>query len=69
MNTLALATANDHVGVNAVALTVLIALFTLVTVMGFMASKWRPLRHGEPGRMGSRRSQLRDLGHLVPARR
>jgi SSS family solute:Na+ symporter len=41
MNTLALATANDHVGVNAVALTVLIALFTLVTVMGFMASKWR----------------------------
>ena len=41
MNTVALATANDHVGVNAVALTVLIALFTLVTVMGFMASKWR----------------------------
>jgi len=41
MNTLALATANDHVGVNVVALTVLIALFTLVTVMGFMASKWR----------------------------
>ena len=41
MNTLALATANDHVGVNAVALTVLIALFALVTVMGFMASKWR----------------------------
>jgi solute:Na+ symporter, SSS family len=41
MNTLALATANDHVGVNAVALAVLIALFTLVTVMGFMASKWR----------------------------
>lgn len=41
MNTLALATANDHVGVNAVALTVLVALFTLVTVMGFMASKWR----------------------------
>src|SRR5664279_3240603 len=41
MNTLAQATANDHVGVNVVALTVLIALFTLVTVMGFMASKWR----------------------------
>jgi solute:Na+ symporter, SSS family len=41
MNALALAAANDHVGVNAVALTVLIALFTLVTVMGFMASKWR----------------------------
>jgi SSS family solute:Na+ symporter len=41
MNTLALAPANDHVGVNVVALIVLIALFTLVTVMGFMASKWR----------------------------
>jgi solute:Na+ symporter, SSS family len=41
MSTLALATANDHVGVNVVALIVLIALFTLVTVMGFMASKWR----------------------------
>src|SRR5665213_1975915 len=41
MNILALATANDHVGVNVVALTVLIALFALVTVMGFMASKWR----------------------------
>src|SRR5450631_4148484 len=41
MNILALATPNDHVGVNVVALTVLIALFALVTVMGFMASKWR----------------------------
>src|SRR5665213_2673734 len=41
MNILALATANDHVGVNVVALTVLIALFALVTVRGFMASKWR----------------------------
>src|SRR5664279_3698674 len=41
MNTLALVTANDHVGVNVVALIVLVALFTLVTVMGFMASKWR----------------------------
>ncbi|MGZ4587372.1 MAG: monocarboxylate uptake permease MctP [Mycobacteriaceae bacterium] len=41
MNILALATANDHVGVNVVALTLLIALFALVTVMGFMASKWR----------------------------
>jgi SSS family solute:Na+ symporter len=41
MNAFALATASDHVGVNLVALTVLIALFALVTVMGFMASKWR----------------------------
>ncbi|MDA8436396.1 MAG: sodium:solute symporter family protein [Actinomycetales bacterium] len=41
MNTIALATTGDHVGVNGVALAVLIALFALVTVMGFMASKWR----------------------------
>jgi SSS family solute:Na+ symporter len=41
MNALALAAANDHTGVNGVALAVLIALFALVTVMGFWASKWR----------------------------
>jgi hypothetical protein len=34
MNTLALATANDHVGVNAVALGVLIALFTVGNLAG-----------------------------------
>jgi solute:Na+ symporter, SSS family len=41
MNTLALQAANDHTGVNGVALAVLIVLFLLVTVMGFMASRWR----------------------------
>ena len=41
MNTLALAVADNHKGVNGVALAVLIALFLLVTVMGFWASKWR----------------------------
>ena len=41
MNTLALGAGDQHTGVNGVALTVLIALFVLVTVMGFMASKWR----------------------------
>ncbi len=41
MNTLALGSGDQHTGVNGVALTVLIALFVLVTVMGFMASKWR----------------------------
>src|SRR5664280_2683509 len=41
MNTLALAAADNHKGVNGVALAVLIALFLLVTVMGFWASKWR----------------------------
>src|SRR5664279_2387743 len=37
----ALATAGNSKGVNGVALAVLIALFLLVTVMGFMASRWR----------------------------
>ena len=41
MNTLALGAGDQHTGVNGVALAVLIALFVLVTVMGFMASKWR----------------------------
>jgi SSS family solute:Na+ symporter len=41
MNALALATAGNPKGVNGVALAVLIALFLLVTVMGFMASRWR----------------------------
>jgi SSS family solute:Na+ symporter len=37
----ALAAADDHVGVNGVALAVLIIQFLLVTVMGFMAARWR----------------------------
>jgi len=41
MSTLAFAAANSQKGVNGVALAVLIALFLLVTVMGFMASRWR----------------------------
>lgn len=41
MNTmLTAAAANPHKGVNTVALTVLIAIFLLVTVLGFMASRW-----------------------------
>jgi SSS family solute:Na+ symporter len=41
MNTVVLPAADNHTGVNGVALAVLIALFLLVTVMGFWASKWR----------------------------
>lgn len=41
MNAVALAAADNHTGVNGVALVVLIVLFALVTVMGFMASRWR----------------------------
>jgi SSS family solute:Na+ symporter len=41
MNALAFATAGNPKGVNGVALAVLIGLFLLVTVMGFMASRWR----------------------------
>ncbi|MDQ1484264.1 MAG: solute:Na+ symporter, family [Actinomycetota bacterium] len=33
--------ADNHTGVNGVALAVLIALFLVVTVLGFMASRWR----------------------------
>jgi SSS family solute:Na+ symporter len=33
--------ADAHTGINATALTVLILLFLLVTVMGFMATRWR----------------------------
>ena len=41
MNAVAQVAADNHKGVNGVALAVLIVLFLLVTVMGFMASKWR----------------------------
>ena len=56
--------------VNGVALVVLIALFLLVTVLGFMATRFR--RGDEPQqprRVGPRRSQVRHVGDLVPARR
>ena len=46
-STVAAATANTQ-GVNAVALTVVLVLFVLVTVMGFMAARWR-----SSGPMGS----------------
>jgi len=41
MNALAVTAADNHTGVNGVALSVLIVLFLLVTVMGFLASRWR----------------------------
>ena len=41
MNALALVAADNHKGVNTVALAVLIVLFLLVTVLGFWASRWR----------------------------
>ena len=41
MNALAVMAADNHTGVNGVALSVLIVLFLLVTVMGFLASRWR----------------------------
>jgi SSS family solute:Na+ symporter len=40
-NYMALPAADNHLGVNNVALAVLIVLFLVVTVMGFMASRWR----------------------------
>ena len=45
-------------------------LFLLVSVMGFVAARWRRADdHGAPRRVGARRPQLRRLGHLVPGRR
>jgi solute:Na+ symporter, SSS family len=38
--------ADDHHGINAVALTVLIILFLIVTVMGFWATRWRKSAEG-----------------------
>ena len=66
----ALATAGNPKGVNGVALAVLIALSLLVTVMGFMASRWRRGTSMESlDEWGLGGSQLKDLGHLVPAGR
>ena len=57
-------------GINGVALIVFIVLFALVTVMGFLAARWRrPTRHGAPRRVGPGRPRVRHLDHLVPARR
>ena len=56
--------------VNGVALAVLIALFALVTGMGFWADAVAPAdKHGVSRRVGARRTVLRHLGHVVPARR
>ena len=57
-------------GVNGVALAVFIFFFLAVTVMGFLAARWRRRRDaGQPRRMGPGRPVVRHLGHLVPARR
>jgi len=41
MSAIAPAAVKDHIGINVVALIVLVGLFLVVTVMGFMASRWR----------------------------
>ncbi|WP_347355064.1 sodium:solute symporter [Intrasporangium sp.] len=47
MNTLAAAgLPADHTGVNGIALTVLVVLFLVVTVMGFWATRWRKSEAG-----------------------
>ena len=57
-------------GVNGVALGVFIFFFLAVTVMGFLAARWRRADNQHtPRRMGPRRPVVRHLGHLVPARR
>ena len=57
-------------GVNGVALAVFIFFFLAVTVMGFLAARWRKAENErQPRRMGPGRPVVRHLGHLVPARR
>ena len=54
-------------GINAVALGMVILLFLAVTVMGFMAARWRRgAKLDQPRRMGARRPAVRFLDHLVP---
>ena len=60
---------SDHTGVNGVALTVLIVLFLLVTVMGFWPPAGAGRQHGVAWTSGASAAALRHLGHLVPARR
>ena len=56
--------------VNTVELTVFIALFGLVTVLGFVAVALAPGEVArQPRRVGPRRAQLRLLDHVVPRRR
>ena len=56
--------------IDGVALAVFIFFFALVTVMGFVAARWRrPDDAGPPRRMGPGRPQVRHLDHLVPGRR
>ena len=57
-------------GINVVELVVFALLFAFVAVMGFMAVPLEVRRHhGSPGRVGSRRPEIRRLDHLVPGRR
>ena len=56
--------------VNTVELSVFVFLFGLVSVLGFVAARWRRAAVARPPRrVGPRRAQLRPLGHLVPGRR
>ena len=67
MNALLLPLATD---IDWVALIVLIVLFAVVTVLGFMATPLQEGRHARLARrVGAGRSQVRHLGDLVPARR
>ena len=57
-------------GVNAVALTIVVILFVVVTVIGFAAARWRraeDLLHLDEWGLGGR--GFGTVGHLVPARR
>ena len=53
--------------INWTALIVFIALFVLVTGLGFVAAHVAEGRPDHAARVGPRRAPLRYIGHLVPA--
>ena len=55
---------------NVVEMVVFVVLFLVVTVLGFLAARWRARERARPPRrVGAGRPQLRRLDHLVPGRR
>ena len=57
----------DHL--NVVATSVFVFFFALVTVIGFVAARWKAADLDHIARMGPGRAAVRPLDHLVPARR
>ena len=54
---------------NGVELGIVLVLFVFVTVMGFLAARWKRSGTLAHRRMGPRRTPIRNVGDLVPRRR